>query len=103
MGISYTTYTYNYKDFELVGFKAILGSFSALVSKWPVSRKSLKLHSALFNFLTHMLMRVVTDLDECALGYCGIHGCNNTEGGYTCMCLDGYLPDNDDHVCTGKI
>ena len=29
--------------FELVGFKVIWGSFGALVSKWPVSRKWLVL------------------------------------------------------------
>ncbi len=57
----------------------------------------------LITVLMQIFLRVVTDVDECDLGYCGIHGCNNTEGGYTCLCLDGYLPDSDDHVCTGKI
>ena len=39
--------------FELVGFKVILGSFGALVSKWPVSRKGLVVERNGVKFGTH--------------------------------------------------
>ena len=44
------------------------------------------------------------DIDECANpATCGIHPCVNTQGGYICLCLDGYRRANDGRTCVGKL
>ena len=43
------------------------------------------------------------DIDECALGTdtCA-HGCQDTQGSYTCTCQDGYTLNTDGRTCRGK-
>ena len=47
-------------------------------------------------------MRYVSDKDECAgVNKCHVKAqCTNTEGSYTCSCLDGYAGNGKN--CTGK-
>ena len=42
------------------------------------------------------------DIDECSDGThnCS-QTCNNTEGGFTCGCNNGYLLDSDEVTCNG--
>ena len=45
------------------------------------------------------------DIDECSnstLNICDPNAnCTNTDGGYMCMCLDGYMGDGE--ICQGMI
>lgn len=44
----------------------------------------------------------VTDFNECAVyGMCS-QTCTNTEGSYTCSCVEGYLPQPDNRSCKAK-
>ena len=45
-----------------------------------------------------------SDVDECALGLHNCdHICNNTQGGFSCSCQDGFLLYLDEASCTGNI
>lgn len=42
------------------------------------------------------------DFDECSVyGTCS-QSCTNTEGSYTCSCVEGYLPQPDNRSCKAK-
>lgn len=46
-----------------------------------------------------------SDIDECAVdrSLCQPHGvCENRQGGYVCICNDGYMLSEDKHSCEGK-
>ena len=48
-----------------------------------------------------------TDINECnttnsEYEHNCTHICNNTEGSYECLCMDGYELDVDGRNCTGK-
>lgn len=43
-----------------------------------------------------------SDFDECSVyGTCS-QSCTNTEGGYTCSCVEGYLSQPDNRSCKAK-
>lgn len=43
-----------------------------------------------------------SDFDECSVyGTCS-QSCTNTDGGYTCSCVEGYLPQPDNRSCKAK-
>lgn len=43
-----------------------------------------------------------SDFDECSLyGTCS-QSCTNTEGSYTCSCVEGYLSQPDNRSCKAK-
>lgn len=43
-----------------------------------------------------------SDFDECAVyGTCS-QSCTNTEGSYSCSCVEGYLPQPDNRSCKAK-
>ena len=56
------------------------------------------------NIMTYQLIiNFVTDINECVNNISGCNQyCNNTEGSYYCMCLDGYYVDDDGVTCLGK-
>ena len=45
-----------------------------------------------------------SDIDECDNNPCDLDTtrCENNEGSYKCICLDGYQATTDAHVCDGK-
>lgn len=46
-----------------------------------------------------------SDIDECSVdrSLCQPHGvCENRQGGYVCVCNDGYMLSEDKHSCEGK-
>ena len=51
-----------------------------------------------------LLLTVYTDIDECSdstLNMCDPNAnCTNIDGGYMCMCLDGYMGDGE--ICPGN-
>lgn len=48
--------------------------------------------------------RVVSDVDECEdPAVCGTARCENTDGGYDCLCDVGYVYDNETRTCIGKL
>ena len=52
------------------------------------------------NFLQYVLHG--TDVDECSLGMSNcveVATCKNTDGGYTCVCMPGYMGNAT--VCQG--
>ena len=43
-----------------------------------------------------------SDIDECFERSDGCdHYCINTVGSYYCACMDGYVLEPDNHICTG--
>lgn len=45
----------------------------------------------------------LSDVDECEdPSVCGTAQCENTEGGYDCVCDIGYIYDNETKSCLGK-
>lgn len=47
--------------------------------------------------------RVVSDVDECEdPAVCGTARCENTDGGYDCLCDGGYVYDNETRTCVGE-
>lgn len=43
-----------------------------------------------------------SDFDECSVyGTCS-QSCTNTNGGYACSCVEGYLPQPDNRSCKAK-
>jgi Calcium-binding EGF domain. len=43
------------------------------------------------------------DVNECEKGTDGCqHLCENTKGGYKCLCKPGFTLNNDGKSCTGK-
>ncbi len=58
----------------------------------------------LFTFL-HSLSLSLSDIDECAVerSLCQPHGvCQNRQGGYVCVCNDGFRLSEDKHSCEGE-
>lgn len=48
-------------------------------------------------------MVCLSDVDECDdPGVCGTARCENTDGGYNCLCDIGYVYDNQTKSCVGK-
>lgn len=48
-------------------------------------------------------MVCLSDVDECEdPGVCGTAQCENTDGGYNCLCDIGYAYDNETKSCVGK-
>ena len=56
------------------------------------------------NFTTYSSAIFPLDIDECAANEnrCS-HKCNNTEGSYTCSCVDGFRLDADNVTCIGSV
>ena len=47
----------------------------------------------------------IADIDECAdddINNCE-HDCENTDGSYTCSCVEGFLLAHDEHSCHGML
>ena len=43
------------------------------------------------------------DINECNTNNGGCdHYCNNTVGSYYCSCMNNYILEHDNHICTGK-
>ena len=57
-----------------------------------------------FYFLLYLFIHYVLDMGECSnstLNNCDLNAnCTNTNGSYSCACLDGY--SGDGYTCTGK-
>lgn len=55
--------------------------------------------------LVHAFTLSLSDIDECAeeRSLCQPHGvCENRQGGYVCVCNDGYRLSEDKHSCEGE-
>lgn len=55
--------------------------------------------------LVHPFTLSVSDIDECAVerSLCQPHGvCENRQGGYVCVCNDGFILSEDKHSCESK-
>ncbi len=57
--------------------------------------------------LVHLftLSLALSDIDECAVerSLCQPHGvCQNRQGGYVCVCNDGFRLSEDKHSCEGE-
>ena len=50
------------------------------------------------------LICIHIDINECEenIHICGLHGCNNTNGSYECICNNGYELDDTGKACTGN-
>lgn len=49
-----------------------------------------------------ILIILYTDINECSSSNGGCsQGCNNTIGGYSCYCRDGYNLSTDGYTCEG--
>lgn len=76
-------------------FVCIWGQFGTLVS------------SVLLMYELHLRDETIcrfcgSDFDECSVyGTCS-QSCTNTDGGYTCSCVEGYLPQPDNRSCKAK-
>lgn len=89
---------------------AKVGVVSVLYSSW--SDKSIGLRTCsspvcempveFFLMYITRLFHSLTDIDECTFsnGGCG-HTCNNTLGGYECICHHGFELAADDYTCKG--
>lgn len=55
--------------------------------------------------LVHLFTLSLSDIDECAVdrSLCQPHGvCENRQGGYVCVCNDGFRLSEDKHSCEGE-
>ena len=50
----------------------------------------------------HLLLLLYhTDIDECAESPCD-QECSNSDGGFECVCEEGYVLDTDERSCLGS-
>lgn len=63
-------------------------------------------HASVNNLCTtrsDYLICIIIDINECIEGFSTCSQiCTNTNGSYTCNCMNGYTLNSDDHLCTGK-
>ena len=70
---------------------------------------SMDLTAKVYKVLNHWFITLIfllhdnnIDDDECALGTAACNQeCTNTPGSYTCSCFEGYVLDDDQHICIG--